>query len=460
MQLNLRNRISFFYLISTAILTGIIFIAIYFSVSETVYRHMDEDLDAESNEIEKNLVVLNDQFIIANAFEWNEREHGQIEVNPVFIQIIDASGKIIKKTGNLLNGKLNFDSQLKTEYYFNTSLSGSQIRQVQIPIKNPSGVILGYIIVAMPLSESSTVLNNLFVILLGTFWLVLLALYYITRYIAGKSISPINKVISTAERITKENLDERIELPEHKDEIYKLTSTINDLLNRLEDAVLREKQFTSDASHELRTPLAVLKGTLEVLIRKPRDVNEYESKIKYCISEVDRMTLLIEQLLMLARFESGKVIPVINEIDLNTAMQAVIQRVKSFADEKKLSIKYDDDVKVSVHADSSMVGTIFENILTNAIKYSNENGCVNIKIESIDGKATCYIQDNGLGMTEEQASRIFDRFYRGDESRNSRTEGNGIGLAIVKKLADLQNISISVSSQVEKGTVFIVSFIN
>ncbi len=460
MQLNLRNRISFFYLISTAVLTGLIFVVIYFSVSETVYRHLDEDLDAESNEIEKNLVVLNDQFIIANAFEWNESEHGRIEVNPIFIQINDAAGKVIKKTGNLLNGKLSFDSTLKFESYFNTSLSGSQIRQVQIPIKNPIGVTLGYIIVAMPLAESATVLQNLFTILFGTFWIVLLVLYYVTRYIAGKSISPINKVISTAERITKENLDERIELPVHKDEIYKLTSTINDLLNRLEDAVLREKQFTSDASHELRTPLAVLKGTLEVLIRKPRDVDEYETKIKYCISEVDRMTALLEQLLMLARFESGKVVPVISEIDLNLTLQSVFHRMQSISNEKKLSIKYEDHGRIPVHADSSLVEIIIENILSNAIKYSRGGEEIKIRVENYADKTVCSIQDKGMGMNEEQISKIFDRFYRGDESRNSRIDGNGIGLAIVKRLADLQNITISVSSQVNKGTDFNISFPN
>lgn len=458
MQLNLRNRISFFYLVSTGVLIGLLFMVIYFSVRETVYRHMDEDLDAESNEIEKNLVVLNDQFIIANAFEWNEREHGQIEVNPVFVQIVGPSGKLIKKTGNLLTEQLNFNPNLKSQTYFNTSLSGSQIRQVQLPIKNPVGTTLGYIVAAMPLEESAVVLQNLFVILMTTYWMVLFVLFYVTRYIAGKSISPINKVISTAERITKENLDERIELPVHKDEIYKLTSTINDLLNRLEDAVLREKQFTSDASHELRTPLSVIKGTLEVLIRKPRNAAEYENKIKYCISEVDRMSALIDQLLMLARFESGKITPVISEIDINSSIESTLQRMQKFIAEKKLSINYSNAGKVLVRADSSMVETILENILSNAIKYSPEGNEIEIKINSVEGKTICSIKDFGIGMTQEQASKIFDRFYRGDESRNSHIEGNGIGLAIVKRLADLQNISLSVSSEVGKGTAFTITF--
>ncbi len=458
MQFNLRNRISFFYLVTTGILFGLVFFVIYFSVRETVYRHMDEDLDAESNEVEKNLVVLNDQFIIANTFEWNEREHGQIEVNPFFIQIVDTSGKVIKKTGNLLSGKLSFNSDLKNQMYFNTLLSGSPIRQLQLPIKNPLGTTLGYIVAAMPLEESSIVLQNLFIILMSAYWLVLFVLFYVTRFIAGKSIWPINVVIATAERITQENLGERIELPEHKDEIYKLTSTINGLLDRLEDAVLREKQFTSDASHELRTPLSVIKGTLEVLIRKPRNVYEYETKIKYCINEVDRMSTLIDQLLMLARFESGKVTPVISEFYLNDSIQSVLKRLQKFIDEKKLSIIYIEDKKNLVYADSSMTETILENILSNAIKYSQEDKVIEIKIFSVDGRVNCSIKDFGIGMTSEQTSKIFNRFYRGDESRNSEIEGNGIGLAIVKKLADLQNISLSVTSELGKWTEFKVMF--
>ncbi len=421
---------------------------------------MDEDLDAESNEIEKNLVVLNDQFIIANAFEWNEREHGQIEVNPVFVQIVDTTGKVIKKTGNLLNGKLSFDPNFKSETYFNTSLSQSQIRQLQLPVKNPVGVTLGYIIAAMPLTESAVVLQNLFFILFGTFWLVLFVLFYVTRYIAGKSISPINKVIMTAEKITKENLDERIEPPVHKDEIYQLTSTINGLLDRLEDAVLREKQFTSDASHELRTPLSVIKGTLEVLIRKPRSADEYEGKIKYCISEVDRMSGLVDQLLMLARFESGKITPVISEVDIDKSIQSTLMRMQKFIDEKKLTINYAEAEKVFVHADSSMVETILENILSNAIKYSDDGREIEIKVERFDGKTTCAIKDCGMGMTSEQVSKIFDRFYRGDKSRNFEIEGIGIGLAIVKRLADLQNLNLEVESEAGKGTTFTITFRN
>ena len=172
------------------------------------------------------------------------------------------------------------------------------------------------LLVAVPLEESELVLENLQKALLISYPIILIILFLTTRYIAGKSIAPINNVITTANKITRENLRERILLPENKDEIHLLISTINELLNRLEDNLLREKQFTSDASHELRTPLSVIKGTLEVLIRKPRDVQQYEEKINYCIRETDRMTKLIDQLLLLARYDSGKVLPNKIQVDL------------------------------------------------------------------------------------------------------------------------------------------------
>ncbi len=458
MQLNLKNRITIYYLTATGVLIGILFFIIYFSVRETAYRHMDEDLDAESNEIERNLVVLNNKFIIANTFEWNEREHGQIEVNPIFIQIIDAKGQLIKRTGNLLNGKLDFNSKIKQQTYFNSSLSGSAIRQVQIPIKNPTGTTLGYIIVAMPLEESAIVLLNLFIILVTTYWSVLFVLFYITRFIAGKSISPINKVIVTAERITRENLDERIDLPDHKDEIYKLTLTINQLLDRLEDAVLREKQFTSDASHELRTPLSIIKGTLEVLIRKQRTVEQYENKINYCINEVDRMTAIIDQLLILARYESGKMTTLINEINIIEVLKPVLARLNPLIEEKNIFINYNPAEAVSVLADYSMLEIILENLISNSIKYSSDGKQIDITIIHIDEKVTLEIKDYGIGIHQEHIEKIFDRFYRADSSRNSEITGNGLGLAIVKRLADLQNLSLLVKSKPSEGTSFQIIF--
>jgi signal transduction histidine kinase len=445
-------------MLSSAILTGILFITIYMVVHNTVFHHLDSDLDAESSEILKSIVVLNNKFVFSNPFEWNESEHGQIEVNPTFIQVVDPSGNLIQKSSNLLNGKLGFNSVLNEKSYFNSSLSGSPVRQLQLPIRNPTEKILGYIIVAMPLEESNMVLNNLGLVLLIGFPFVIVFVFFVSSYIAGKSISPINNVIQTSEKITRENLDKRIELPPHKDEIYRLASTINALLARLQDAVLREKQFTADASHELRTPLSIIKGTLEVLIRKPRNVEQYEKKISYCISEVDRMSKLIDDLLMLARFESEKIKPNFTEIELLSLINKVLLRLEPALSAKSLSINYLVYNNLVVFSDSSMLEIILENIFSNAIKYSGTNKSIEIRIKSNFEEKLCEIVDHGIGMESDQVEKIFDRFYRVDKSRNSDIPGNGLGLAIVKKLADLQKINLKIKSKPNFGTIFQLFF--
>ncbi|MBK7632288.1 MAG: HAMP domain-containing protein [Ignavibacteriales bacterium] len=335
MNLSFRNRISAYYLFATAMMIAIIFIAIYLIVQKTVFSHLKDDLDSELKELNSTIIMYNDSSLVfANPLEWEEGEHRQIEVNPTFIQVSDKFGNTIKKTSNLLSDSLILNKNIQSKFYNNTHLSNSPVYQVQYPIVNSKNKILAYILVAIPLQESEIVLENLQKALIVSFPIILIILFFTARYIAGKSIAPINNVITTANRITRENLKERISLPENKDEIYLLISTINELLNRLEDNLLREKQFTSDASHELRTPLSVIKGTLEVLIRKPREVHQYEEKINYCIRETDRITKLIDQLMFLARYDSGNVLPNKIKIDLEPIISDTISRLNSLIVEK------------------------------------------------------------------------------------------------------------------------------
>jgi len=177
--------------------------------------------------------------------------------------------------------------------------------------------IIGHLFIAMSLDDAQMILTNLRNTLSVSFPLILILLFLIARLIAGRSIKPVTAITETSSNITKDNLKGRIVLPQNKDELYTLSKTINDLLDRIENAVEREKQFTSDASHELRTPLTVLKGTLEVLIRKPRTQAEYEEKIAYSIKEVNRVNNLVDQLLLLARFENQKQRLKIEKVYLN-----------------------------------------------------------------------------------------------------------------------------------------------
>lgn len=455
MNLSFKNRISAYYLFATALIIALIFIVIYFIVHKTVYSHLKDDLNSELNELNSSIVVYNDSAIVfANPFEWEEGEHRQIEVNPTFIQVSDKFGTTLKKTSNLLNDSLFINKNIKTEFYSNTHLSKSPVYQVQYPILNRKNKVLAYILVAIPLQESEIVLENLEKALIVSFPIILIILFFTTRYIAGKSIAPINNIITTANKITRENLRERISLPENKDEIHLLISTINELLNRLEDNLLREKQFTSDASHELRTPLSVIKGTLEVLIRKPREIYQYEEKINYCIKETDRMTKLIDQLMFLARYDSGNVLPNKIEIDIEPIVSDTISRLNPLLVDKKIDLHLSCDGDTVAKVDPSMMEIVIENLITNSVKYSDSNKKIEIEIKNDPDFLICSIKDQGFGMTEDQVKKIFYRFYRNDNSRNSAAGGFGLGLSIVKKLCEIQDIKLKVESTVGAGSTF------
>lgn len=456
--LSLKNRIALNYIIVTSVLIAVLFSLIYIVVYDTVYSHLDSDLDAETNEVYSSLVILNDTLIFSNPYEWGEKEHGQIEVNPTFVQVIDTLGNIIKKTPNLRETKLSFNKSILKKSYFNTTFADSPVRQLQTSIKNGTNKTLGYLIIAVPLEESAIVLRNLSYTLIVGYPLVLIFLFTLSRFIAGRVVAPINKVISTSARISQENLDERIELPEHKDEIYTLTLTINNLLDRLEDVVFREKQFTADASHELRTPLSIIKGNLEVLIRRPRETQQYLDKINYVIKEIDRMSNLVDQLLNLARLESNNIKPAFTQVDLKLLVEDLISRFTNLLEEKKLAVNLKCDISSTVRADWNMIDVMIENIFSNAIKYSFNNQKIDVEIKSKDNAIECLVKDFGIGIPSDQIKKIFDRFYRVDESRNSQIIGQGLGLSIVKRLADLQNIEISLQSEKDKGTTVSLLF--
>ncbi len=458
MKLNFSNRIAIYFLLATAALIVVVFATVYLVVYRTVYNHLDDDLNAESLEVYNGIVTLSDRMIITNPMEWEEFEHQQIEVNPTFIQIADTTGVIIKKSPNLYDGRLEVFPKLKGKAFFDTHLASSPVRQVQLPITNHLGKTFGYLTIASPLEDSQMVLRNLLTVLLLAFPLALLILYFIINLLVNRNIRPVHDITAAAREITHENLNLRIGLPRHQDELYTLAGTINNLLERLQDAVEREKQFTADASHELRTPLSSLKGTLEVMLRKERDSGYYLEKTRQNLESVNRMSEMVEQLLLLARLEEKEGGMNTQKIKVEALVHSSLVHIHSLLDEKNLQIDLQVNPRVEVYSDPFMLGQILENLLSNAAKYSEANGLIGIKWEESGQKRTLVISDKGIGMNGDQLDKIFERFYRADTSRSFSIKGNGLGMAIVKRLCDILGLKISISSTPGEGTTVKLEF--
>ncbi len=455
--LSFKNRIAFYYIITTALLIFVVFLVIYSIVRFSVYDHINNDIQSEVDKHLTEIEIKNDHIGLIHNDEWREREHSAVAVNPVFVQFYDKNGRIAEKSPNLKIQTLTFHSKIRDNELFDTKLVHKSIRQIQVPLFQ-KGIKKGYLLIAMSLEDATMVLHNLARILIIAYPLILLILFVIARLIAGRSIKPISAIIATSESITKDNLSSRIPLPQNQDELFILSKTINSLLERIESTIEREKQFTSDASHELRTPLTVIKGTLEVLIRKPRNQEEYTNKITFCISEVNRLNHLVDQLLLLARFENQKQSLKIEKVFLNGIILDVISRYSSVILVKNIQVFTDFDTEYYVESDDYLVSIIIENLLSNAIKYSKDNANLNITICQIDGKITCQIIDFGIGIPSEDLDKIFNQFYRSKPNDHSEIKGMGLGLSIVKRLCALLRITLHISSQENLGTTVILSF--
>jgi signal transduction histidine kinase len=456
-QLSFKNRIAFNYIITTGLLVFVVFFSIYYSVKISVYSHINTDIKSEVEKHLNEIEIKNNHIGLIHDDEWREREHNAVAVNPVFVQFYSKSGVIAEKSPNLKIQTLNFNPKIADNEIFETKLVRKSIRQIQVPIYK-NGVKKGYLLVAMSIEDSKMVLYNLLKILIFAYPLILLILFVIARLIAGRSIKPISAIINTSNVITKDNLKSRIPLPQNRDELYVLSQTINNLLDRIESTIEREKQFTSDASHELRTPLTVIKGTLEVLIRKPRNEEEYHQKINFCITEVNRLNHLVDQLLLLARFENQKQSIKIEKTYLNAIILDSISRFSNTILSKNIQISTLFKKEYYVECDGYLLSIIINNLISNALKYSKDNNEISIVISGENGIIECVISDFGIGIPSKDLEKIFDQFYRSKSIENSDIKGTGLGLSIVKRLCTLLNINIEITSEETIGTTVILRF--
>lgn len=452
-----KNRIALNYILSTALLISVVFCTIYGITLYSINKHINDDILQESSEYLEQIEVDNNNAYLIQVDQWRESDNNRVNVNPVFVQFFDNDNKLIDKSPNLKGFQLKLHKHEKDNQFVDSYLNKKPIRQIQIPLFDKKKKV-GYLFVAMSLDEATLILTNLRNTLFITFPLILLLLFFIARFIAGRSIKPVALITETSSRITTDNLKDRIILPQNKDELFVLSKTINDLLDRIENAVEREKQFTSDASHELRTPLTVLKGTLEVLVRKPRSQSEYEEKINFSISEVNRLNNLVDQLLLLARFENHKQSLRIEKIYLDAIILDVLTLYSNKINDKNIGIEHNFSKDYFINSDNYLVSIIISNVISNAIKYSKHNGKISINISKKKSKTICSISDNGIGIATEDLDKIFNPFYRSDAANNPNIKGSGLGLSIVKKISQLLNISIDILSKKNEGTTVVLTF--
>lgn len=439
---------------------GLLSLSVYFVVYNLVesysFKIIDNFLDKEVDDIVSKYKLINGNVFPSTQTEWEEKEHNLTNHHSVFIQFIDNEYNMIDRSPNLENQYLIYNKKYTPFNHYHAKVSGFSIRQVQIPIFSYNE-ILGYVIIATPIEETSEVLSILRKSFILTFPFFLIILFYASRYMAYKSINPIRKIIDISKQISHKNLSVRIPLSSQRDELYVLSVTINELLDRIEEGIKREKSFISFTSHEFKTPLSIIKGTIQVLTRKRRDVEEYEEKLRYCVVQIDKLNNIIENLILLTQHESDKGSIRVEAISLKTTILKSLDIFQSEITQKEITINFTEETDYEVDTDDFMITTIMENLLSNAVKYSFPQGIIDIILCREREYVTCMIRNYGIIITKEEQGSIFNPFFRSSENIKYSIKGHGLGLSIVKQFCDLLEIDLSITSNEQAGTLAVLA---
>ncbi len=313
------------------------------------------------------------------------------------------------------------------------------------------------LVIVRPVGWIDTILAYLKSILLLAIPIMLLLSGMCGFFLAGRALKPIKEITGIARRINESDLSRRIQVYT-RDELGTLSTTINKMISRLERSFKRQKEFTSDASHELRGPLAVIQAEATLALQKERKADSYRKTIEVIANEADHMSSLTNQLLELARADSGKKEYTFNKVDLTSFVAETCSEISVLCYEKK--IRFDQKIEnvPMIKGDHSCLRRILFNILTNAINYTEEGGAILVVLKKESKNVRLSVTDSGIGIPERKLPYIFDRFYRVDKARSREGKSSGLGLSICKQLVDLHSGRISAKSVSGKGSCFEIIF--
>jgi len=384
---------------------------------------------------------------------WNEIfRHTLQSRQKTYIQIADGKGTIIHRSYNLGSDSLAVRDTISLNQTIVTTgwLNGEPIR-IAASRDRSFTFFVGY-----PIAELNDLLESLYLIFLVLVPIALAVSIVGGLALAHKSLHPVDEITRRARRITAENLDQTLPVRPVDDEISRLSSTFNDMINRLRDSFSQVRQFSGDASHELRTPLTIMRGEIELALRSSKTPEEYRRILQSSLEEILRMSAIIENLLMLARADQGSYHAEFSEIDLRSLVEELFEDGAALAERKKIHVTLKSVVPLTIVGDKVRLRQLFLNLLDNAIKYTPEGGSVSLSVEQQNGSAVFQIEDTGIGIPEEEQGKIFDRFYRVDKARSREAGGSGLGLSIAKWIAELHRGTITVESELDRGSVFTV----
>jgi len=378
----------------------------------------------------------------------------QLWANGALFEVADEHGRWLFRSDAFLHQRPALPTaQDNGVQFFTTNLNLNQYRVALSRLQ--TGGKRFEIHAAVPTEPFDQALDRFRLIETDTLPLLVLLASLLGYWLSGRSLAPVDRIISTAKQIGVENLSRRLEVPKPRDELRRLTETLNAMLGRIENSFRRITQFTADASHDLRTPMSVIRATAEIALRKPRAGTEYQEALSRILQTSIETSGMLENLLTLARADAGAAGLEMHTLDLNAHIRKAQEQGAMLAAAKSLSFTSQlPESTVLVKADAVAIDRLLLILVDNAVKYTPAGGRCEIALSASETEAHIAIKDSGEGIESGELESIFERFHRADKTRSRETPGAGLGLAIARWIAGVHGGTITAESTVGFGSVF------
>ena len=457
---SIRSRLTAWYVTLLAIILILFSVILNYFLAKRLYESVDNSLTVSATVVATSATMRLSNSPLPGLNQLFEQFMNQGNLNK-FYRIYDGSGNVGSRSKNIsasqfpLSQTAYADALEGKNSYETFKVGGQQpIRVITMPILL-GGQLINLVQVGTSLEAVQETLRNLKIFLFTAVPTVLIFAALFARFMARRALKPISRIIDTAREIGQgQELSKRIPVLKIKDELGQLALTFNEMMNRLENSFAQMRQFSSDASHELRTPLTVLKGQNELILRKQRKPEEYQEVISSNLEEINYMSKVLEDLFVLSRSDENQVKLDCKPVDLRSLVEEVCKHAEILAEEKNIKIIISFMEPTEIKGDEVRLRQMVWNVLQNGIKYTQRGGELKISLQKEGEIVLLIIQDNGIGIPEEELPLIFNRFYRVDKARTRDEGGSGLGLSICRQIAEAHKGVIVVESKLGVGTRF------
>ena len=437
-QWKISTKITMIYLALSVLLLSILIPAVYFMVENSLRESLSGNMQISGNAVADAIREENGKIFV----DQSALEKGSIKPG-VYIQVSDNTGKLLYCSRDAESIFEMAENEKNSEEEWSYLTQSKTINEHTIQIQ-----ILGNIYFNDFLNDFSWMLWLIF-----PGYMLLAAIG--SKILAKRALQPVRQITETAKKISGGDLSERIDGIASDDEVGELADTFNQMIEELEVSFQRERQFTSDASHELRTPMTVITACTEDALYTDDPAIRTEN-IKVIQKENQRMTKMLSQLLMLSRGYEGRCHFQPESLCLYDMVESVCESLAVMAETKAIQIHNQIPENYMIYADQSLCTQLLVNLIENAIKYGRQEGNIWIALEKKETQYQLCVKDDGIGISNEDLPKIFERFYRADKARDRK--GSGLGLSIVKWIVTLHGWDISAKSKLGEGTKMMISW--